>query len=78
MADDGFTTAASYESRDEADIAAALLGSAGIPAMVVADDEGGLNPGFFTDYQVRLVVACADLETATAILGTPQNGAADS
>ena len=68
MTDQGFSTVASFESRDEADITVALLDSQGISAMVVADDEGGLNPGFFSDYSVRVVVAEADAGSAIAIL----------
>lgn len=61
-------TVATFESRDEADIAVAALAAAGIGAMVVADDEGGLNPGFYADYGVRVVVAPGDDEDAAAVL----------
>ena len=61
-------TVATYLHRGEAEICLALLSSAGIAARVVADDEGGLNPGFFADYAVRLVVRPGDLETARVLL----------
>ena len=36
--------------------------------MVVADDEGGLNPGFYSRYGVRLVVRAEDLDEARSVL----------
>lgn len=61
-------TIGSYLHRDEAEIAAARLRAGGIIGRVVADDEGGLNPGFFAEYRVRVVVRPTDEAEATAIL----------
>ena len=61
-------TAATYPQRDEAEIVRARLGSAGIPAVVAADDEGGLSPGFFRFHGVRVLVAEEDLPRAQAEL----------
>lgn len=58
-----------YLYRGDAEIARAALGSAGIPAVVKADDEGGLNPGFYSDYRVALLVNEADLADAREVLG---------
>jgi hypothetical protein len=57
-----------FRHRHEAEVARAMLASAGVVAMVVADDEGGLNPGFYAAYGVRLVVREVDLEDAEALL----------
>lgn len=62
------TTVATFTKRHEAEIGWAALRSAGIEAMVIADDEGGLNPGFFADYGIRLVVRREDLDAARAVL----------
>jgi hypothetical protein len=72
MADTALETAAVYELRHEAEVARALLGSSGIQAVVVADDEGGLNPGFFARYGVRVVVRADDLDEARRVLEAPQ------
>ena len=58
-----------YSYRSDAEIAVARLAADGIDAAVRADDEGGLNPGFFSRYGVRLVVRPADLEDAYESLG---------
>ncbi|NQV06316.1 hypothetical protein HQ535_07180 [bacterium] len=78
MTDPGLTTVATFESRDEADITVALLGSQGISAMVVADDEGGLNPGFFTDYSVRVVVSTTLASAAGAVIDEAGPAPADA
>jgi hypothetical protein len=57
-------TVAVFRSRGEAEIVRVRLEAAGVNARVAADDEGGLNPGFFGDYGVRLVVLAPDLEAA--------------
>ncbi len=61
-------TVATYPYRGEAEISRAHLLAEGIPARVVADDEGGLNPGFWAEYRIRLVVAPGDAEAARAVL----------
>lgn len=67
-AESSLTTVATFTRRHEAEIGWAALRSAGIEAMVIADDEGGLNPGFFAEYAVRLVVRDEDLADARAVL----------
>lgn len=61
-------TVAVYPVRSDAEIVRARLVSEGVEALVIADDEGGLNPGFYARYGVRVVVAAADLAAAHAIL----------
>ncbi len=67
--DDGATVVvADYLYRGDAEIAKALLVSQGIPAQVRADDEGGLNPGFFSEYRVVLLVNAGDVGEARLLL----------
>ena len=61
-------TVAVYTIRSDAEIVRARLVSGGIEAIVIADDEGGLNPGFYSRYGVRVVVAASDLAAAHAAL----------
>ncbi len=72
MTDSALTTVASYLSRGDAEIARARLAGEGLDAIVQADDEGGLNPGFFAEYRVRLVVRAADAARAAAVLEEPR------
>ncbi len=67
MSGDPLVTVATFLHRGEAEVASASLRSAGIEAMIVADDEGGLSPGFFTEHRVRLVVH-RDRSTEAALL----------
>lgn|GEM_PF-1284704 len=62
-------TVGSYLHRGEAEIALAHLAAAGIAGVVVADDEGGLNPGLYADHRVRVVVCGGDRISAVAVLG---------
>jgi proteasome lid subunit RPN8/RPN11 len=62
-------TVAVYEVRSDGEIAKARLAADGIEAWVSVDDEGGLNPGFFSKYGVRLVVRAEDLDDAYESLG---------
>jgi len=64
----------SFLYRGEAEVARARLDSHGIPAYVRADDEGGLNPGFFRDYRVVLVVPADRAAEALTILGAMAGG----
>jgi proteasome lid subunit RPN8/RPN11 len=66
---DGLVTAGSYLHRGEAEIARAHLDAEGVPSVVIPDDEGGLNPGFYDEYRVRLAVRARDRVSAAAILG---------
>lgn len=61
-------TVATFLHRGEAEISQARLAAAGIDAIVQADDEGGLNPGFFDEYRVRLVVRSGDADAALETL----------
>ena len=58
-----------YTTRSDAEIAKARLSADGIDAMVMADDEGGLNPGFYAFYGVRLVVRADEIDRARTALG---------
>ena len=58
-----------YLYRGDAEVARALLASQGIESYVKAEDEGGLNPGFFSEYRVVLVVDSAQVGEARAVLG---------
>lgn len=71
MEDLDLATVATFAVRHEAEIAKALLASVGIGSVVQADDEGGLNPGFFAEYGVRLVVRREQLEKASEALADP-------
>ncbi len=62
-------TVAVYSTRSDAEIVRARLASDGIEAIVIADDEGGLNPGFYSSYGVRVVVAAAELTAARESVG---------
>lgn len=70
MDESSLETVAVFDVRHEAEVARALLGSSGIEAVIVADDEGGLNPGFFAHYGVRVVVGEKDAEEARRVLGS--------
>ena len=61
-------TVAVYTTRSDAEIVRARLVSEGIEAIVIADDEGGLNPGFYSRYGVRVLVAATELAAAHAAL----------
>ena len=62
-------TVAVYDVRSDGEMARARLAADGIVARVSADDEGGLNPGFFSSFGVRLVVRAEDLDDAYQSLG---------
>lgn len=65
-------TVATFSARSEADIAKVRLAADGIDSRVAADDEGGLNPGFYRRYGVRLLVREEDLDDALTSLGIEQ------
>ncbi|MDJ0960958.1 MAG: Mov34/MPN/PAD-1 family protein [Acidimicrobiia bacterium] len=69
MVDDPLVTVGSYSVRSDAEIARAALDASGVDAVVRADDEGGLNPGFFAEYGVRVEVRAGDVDAARSILG---------
>jgi proteasome lid subunit RPN8/RPN11 len=62
-------TVAVYPFRADAEIAVARLAADGISAGIRQDDEGGLNPGFFKRYGVRVEVGAEDLGDARDSLG---------
>jgi hypothetical protein len=62
-----------YPTRSDAELAQAELAAAGITSVVSADDAGGAYPFDLTG-GVRLLVDQADVETATAILATEDDG----
>jgi len=57
-----------FPSRIEAEMAAGLLESEGVPAMVLADDAGGAYPSLQFVRGVRLLVAAEDQYRAREIL----------
>ena len=57
-----------FSSRIEAEMAAGLLESEGVPAMVMADDAGGAYPMLQFIRGVRLMVAAEDQYRAREIL----------
>jgi proteasome lid subunit RPN8/RPN11 len=70
-------TVAVYPTRSDAEIVRARLVSDGIEAIVIADDEGGLNPGFYSRYGVRVVVASGNLTDARESVGIETIGIPD-
>src|SRR5262249_36560721 len=64
-----------YGSRGEAELARNVLESAGIRAMVLADDIGGVGPQLgFASGGVKLMVLSENLERATALLRSSDAG----
>jgi hypothetical protein len=59
-----------YATRSNAELAQAVLASAGIPSFVAADDAGGAYPFDLTG-AARLLVDEADAEDAKAVLPQP-------
>lgn len=62
-------TVAVYDVRSDGEIARARLAADGIESRLAVDDEGGLNPGFFSRYGTRLVVRSEDMGDAFESLG---------
>jgi proteasome lid subunit RPN8/RPN11 len=62
-------TVQTYDVMSDAEIARIRLSADGIRSVVSADNEGGLNPGFYRSYGVRLEVDAADLDDALDSLG---------
>jgi proteasome lid subunit RPN8/RPN11 len=65
-------TVQTYPVLSDAEIARARLAADGISAVIRADNEGGLNPGFYREYGVRLEVDPVDLDDALESLGVEQ------
>jgi len=75
---DELVTVGRYLYRGDAEVAAARLADAGLRSMIVADDEGGLSPGFFSDHRIRLVVdAATEAQAATILDGGREPPGAD-
>ena len=68
MSGDDLVTVEVFPVRSDAEVARARLAVAGIRSVVRADDEGGLNPGFFARYGVRLEVRSDEAGLARATL----------
>ena len=62
-------TVAVYDVRSDGDIASARLAADGIDSRLSVDNEGGLSPGFFAVYGIRLIVHPEDLDDAYQSLG---------
>ncbi len=73
MEDDRLVTVGVYLTRGDAEVGHAVLAAAGIRSAVRADDEGGLNPGFFASYRVRLEVPAGRVGEARTVLGEPES-----
>ena len=58
-----------YPFVSDAEIAHARLSADGIASVISVENEGGLNPGFYREYGVRLEVKRGELEDALASLG---------
>ena len=68
MADADLIVVHTFNSRPEAEMAKSALDAAGIEAMVVADDAGGTQPGFWESRGVAVVVASENEQAAREIL----------
>ena len=58
-----------FSNEAEADMAQQMLQNAGVPAFVLKDDAGGMEPQLQLTGGVRLLVGNADAERAREILG---------
>ena len=65
----GLVTVKTFDVLSDAEIARARLSADGIPSVIQADNGGGLNPGFYRSYGVRIEVDEADLSDALDSLG---------
>ena len=65
----GLVTVKTFDVLSEAEIARARLAADGVASVIQADNEGGLNPGFYRSYGVRLEVDEVDLDDALDSLG---------
>ena len=68
---EGFVVVATYNSTTEAEMARERLESAGITALVHADNAGGMYPQLDLVDGVAVLVDPADLEAAKDILSPP-------
>jgi hypothetical protein len=68
MADSDLVVVHTFSSRPEAEMAKSALDAAGIEAMVMADDAGGTQPGFWEGRGVAVVVNAENEQAAREIL----------
>ena len=68
MADDAVVVA-TFAYRHEAEFALEIFRTAGIRAMLVADDAGGAYAGLSLSGQIRILVHSDDAERAETLLG---------
>jgi hypothetical protein len=68
MADSDLVVVHTFSSRPEAEMAKSALDAAGIQAMVMADDAGGTQPGFWEGRGVAVVVNAENEQAAREIL----------
>jgi len=66
---------ATFNTRNDAELAQAALAAAGIPSVIAADDAGGAYPFDLTGGGVRVLVDEADAEDAAAVLAIPSGEA---
>ncbi len=70
MADDDLVVVHTFNTRPEADVAKSALDAAGIEAMVLGDDAGGVYPGLWEGRGVAVVVNVENEQAARDILDT--------
>jgi hypothetical protein len=68
MADSDLVVVHTFNSRPEADTAKSALDAAGIESMVMADDAGGTQPGFWEGRGVAIVVNRENEQAARDVL----------
>jgi hypothetical protein len=78
MADSDLVVVHTFNSRQEADLAKSALDAASIPSMVLGDDAGGVQPGFWEAEGVRVLVRREDADAARDILDINATVAPDS
>jgi hypothetical protein len=70
MAESELVVVHTFKSRTEAELAHSALEAAGIESMVLADDAGGTQPGFWESEPVKVLVRPEDEREARSILDT--------
>ena len=78
MAQSELVVVHTFKSRPEAELAHSALEAAGIESIVLADDAGGVQPGFWESEPVRVLVRAENLREARAILDTTAKPAPSS
>jgi hypothetical protein len=68
MPDSDLVVVHTFNSRPEADLAKSALDAADIPSMVLSDDAGGEQPGFWESEGVRILVRREDADAARDVL----------